>query len=316
MSQIVGRFNGEPGGVRTARTKAEQLRNKPLYALQEIDPDRHVLLAGPTASGKSALALALAREQGGVVVNADALQVYANWPVLTAQPDADEHAAAPHRLYGHIAADQPYSVGHWLAEVANLLDGGQRLIVTGGTGLYFRALTEGLAEIPPIPPEIRAEAERSASASMLADLDPATLARIDRANPVRVRRAWEVLMATGRGLADWQAATPAPLLPTDRAEPLVLSPPTDWLARRIDLRFDAMLDGGALDEARRNLATWTPGLSSARAIGATELIDHLAGRITLAEAAIRAKTASRQYAKRQRTWFRARMSGWHNLQLK
>ena len=316
MSENVARFNGEPGGWRTPRAKADHLGDTPIYLVPDLAPDRHILLAGPTASGKSALALALALDQGGVVVNADALQVYANWPLLTAQPSAADRAAAPHRLYGHIASDQPYSVGHWLDEVACLLDSGTRLIVTGGTGLYFRALTEGLADIPPIPPEIRAAAERRAPAALLADLDAPTLAQIDRANLVRVRRAWEVLAATGRGLADWQAATPAPLLPPESADCLVLAPPRDWLARRIDQRFDAMLAGGALVEARGNLATWQPGHPSAKAIGAADLIAHLHGHITLDEATSRAKTASRQYAKRQRTWFRARMASWHNLQLK
>ena len=289
--------------------------DKPLYSLPKLSPDRHVLIAGPTASGKSALALALARDQGGVVVNADALQVYANWPVLTAQPGAADLAAAPHRLYGHVAADRPYSVGHWLVEVAALLDTGARLIVTGGTGLYFRALTEGLAEIPPIPARVRAAAAMRDPAAMIADLDAPTRARIDCANPVRVQRAWEVLRATGRGLADWHSATPAPLLPKGSADLVLLSPPRDWLAGRIDHRFDAMLAGGALEEAQANLAAWNPALPSAKAIGAAELIDHLAGRATLAEATSRVKAASRQYAKRQRTWFRARMQDWHNLKL-
>ena len=302
-------------GNRGWRRKGRRLDGKHLYALPVLDPRRPVLIAGPTASGKSALALDLARAQGGVVVNADALQVYDAWPVLTAQPSAADRAQVPHRLYGHVAGDQPYSVGHWLAEVADLLASGARLIVTGGTGLYFRALTEGLAEIPPIPPEVRAEASIRAAADLLAEVDAATLARIDRANPVRVRRAWEVLRATGRGLADWQAATPAPLLPTDKAACLVLTPPRDWLADRIDRRFDAMLAAGALDEARGNLARWDPALPSARAIGAADLIDHLAGRVTLDEATDRAKIASRQYAKRQRTWFRARMGDWHDLPL-
>ena len=177
MSENVARFNGEPGGWRTSRAKADHLGDKPIYLVPDLAPDRHVLLAGPTASGKSALALALARDHGGVVVNTDALQVYADWPLLTAQPTAADHAAAPHRLYGHIASDQPYSVGHWLDEVARLLRTGNRLILTGGTGLYFRALTEGLAEIPAVPPEIRAEAERRAPAALLAEIDAATLTR-------------------------------------------------------------------------------------------------------------------------------------------
>ncbi len=288
-----------------------------LYSLPEIDFSRHILLAGPTASGKSALALHLARAQGGTIVNADALQVFANWHLLTARPSPADLAQAPHRLYGHVPADASYSVGHWLGEIAALLATGQRLIVVGGTGLYFRALTEGLAEIPPVPADIRAAAMRRSAdpAALIADLDPATRARIDLANPVRVQRAWEVLQATGRGLADWQAATPPPLLPPESATMLVLSPPAAWLADRISRRFDAMMEQGALDEVRRNLAGWNPALPSAKAIGAADLVAHLQGQITLADAITQAKAASRQYAKRQRTWFRARMKDWHNLQL-
>lgn len=275
------------------------------------------MLAGPTASGKSALALHLARDQGGAIVNADALQVYRNWALLTARPLAADLMLAPHRLYGHVAPDQPYSVGHWLAEVAALLATGERLIIVGGTGLYFRALTEGLAAIPPISADIRAEADqrRADPAAMVAALDAETRARIDLDNPVRVQRAWEVLQATGRGLADWQDATPPPLLPPDRATLLVLQPPTDWLAARINRRFDGMMDMGALDEVRANLPAWNPALPSAKAIGAADLVAHLQGQTPLADAVINAKSASRHYAKRQRTWFRARMKNWHNLKL-
>jgi tRNA dimethylallyltransferase len=279
-----------------------------------MDPTRPVLIAGPTASGKSALALAIARAQGGVIVNADALQVYANWRILSARPSPEEEAQAPHRLYGHVAPDQEYSAGHWLREVAPLLDAGPRPIVVGGTGLYFAALTEGLAEIPPVPAEIRAAGERLLRAAGLAALrealDPETCARIDLANPRRVQRAWEVQAATGRGLAEWQDATPPPLLPLARAIPILVEAPKDWLSPRIARRFDAMLAAGALDEARANLATWDAARPAAQAIGAPELIAHLRGETTLDEARAAAITATRQYAKRQRTWFRARMRGW------
>ena len=179
-----------------------------------ISREAPVLIAGPTASGKSALAAALAARDGRVVVNADALQVYGCWRILTARPSVAEEAALPHALYGHVAADQAYSVGHWLREVVALLD--RPVVIVGGTGLYFRALTEGLAEVPPIPLAVREAGDalmRSDPAAMVAALDPATAARIDLANGARVQRAWEVLQATGRGLADWQAATPAPALP-------------------------------------------------------------------------------------------------------
>ncbi|MCU0911871.1 MAG: tRNA (adenosine(37)-N6)-dimethylallyltransferase MiaA [Rhodobacteraceae bacterium] len=281
---------------------------------EDIGRDRPVLIAGPTASGKSALALAIAETLGGVVVNADALQVFAAWPVLTAQPGPADRARAPHALYGHLPFDAAYSAGDWLREVAPLLAGPERPIIVGGTGLYFLALTEGLAEIPAVPHEVRAEADRRMArdgvAALAAALDPATRARIDLSNPARVQRAWEVLRATGRGLADWQADTPPPLLPTGRAHALLIEASKAWLDPRIAARFDAMLAAGALDEARAERARWSPARQSSKAIGAAELIAHLDGRMTLAEARAAAILATRQYAKRQRTWFRSRMKGW------
>lgn len=282
--------------------------------LSQLPPDRPVLIAGPTASGKSALALHVARTRGGVIVNADASQVFANWRVLTARPGAEDEAQAPHLLYGHVPGDAPYSVGHWLREVAPLLRDGPRPIIVGGTGLYLSALTEGLAEIPALPDHIRPEAEArlrdGGLAALLADLDARTLARIDRQNPMRVQRAWEVWRGTGRGLAAWQDATPPPLLPLQDALPILVDAPKDWLNSRIARRFDQMLKAGALDEARANLATWNPDHLSSKAIGAPELIAHLQGRMTLAAAQEAATVATRQFAKRQRTWFRARMRGW------
>ena len=288
-----------------------------MQSLDHIPPDRHVLIAGPTASGKSALALQLAERQGGVIVNADAIQVYANWRVLTARPSARDEARARHALYGHIAFDADYSVGHWLRELAGLLESGERLIVTGGTGLYFTALTEGLAEIPPTPPDIRAEADAIRSeaglAPLLAALDARTRARIDTQNPMRVQRAWEVQRATGRGLAAWQDDTPPPLLPLAQCTALVVEAPKDWLTPRIERRFDQMLEMGALDEARANLAQWDPALPSSKAIGAPELIAHLRGALSLDAARAAATIAPRQFAKRQRTWFRARMREWGHM---
>lgn len=279
--------------------------------------DRAVLIAGPTASGKSALALAIAEAAGGVIVNADALQVFANWRVLTARPDDADLARAPHALYGHVPGDAPYSTGHWLREVAAILRGGERPVIVGGTGLNFAALTEGLAEIPPTPPDVRAEADRrmqaGGAAALLAGLDPATLARIDTANPARVQRAWEVQKTTGRGLAAWQAETPPPLLALRDCLPLVVTAPPDWLTPRIVRRFDQMLERGALDEARANLTGWDVRRPSARAIGAPELVAHLRGEMTLDQARAAAITATRQYAKRQRTWFRKRMRDWQTI---
>jgi tRNA dimethylallyltransferase len=277
-----------------------------------LDPARPVLIAGPTASGKSALALAVAEAGGGVVVNADALQVYADWRVLTARPPAEEEARAPHALYGQVPRDAAWSVGHWLRAVTTYLDGARPIIV-GGTGLYFSALTEGLAEIPATPPSIRAEADAIALPDLIAGLDAPSAARLDLNNRARVQRAWEVLRATGRGIAEWQAATPAPLLPLDAAQPLVLRPDPGWLDARIARRFDLMLDDGAVEEVRANLPHWTPRAPWARAIGAPELVAHLRGETDLATARVRAILASRQYAKRQRSWFRSRMGGWREI---
>ena len=268
-----------------------------------------MLIAGPTASGKSALALQIAKRQGGAIVNADALQVFENWRVLTARPDPAEASQAPHHLYGHVAWDASYSVGHWLRDLAPLL-GGMRPIIVGGTGLYFRALTEGLAEVPPTPPDIRAEADRLTLAQLIAALDPATAGGVDLNNRARVQRAWEVLQSTGRGLAEWHADTPPPMLARDRCTALRLEAPVAWLNDRITARFDAMLAHGALDEARENLPRWDPNLVSMRAIGAPELMAHLQGTLSLEQARAQAIIASRQYAKRQRTWFRARMRDW------
>nr|WP_245398675.1 tRNA (adenosine(37)-N6)-dimethylallyltransferase MiaA [Oceaniglobus trochenteri] len=274
------------------------------------------MIAGPTASGKSALALAIAETAGGVIVNADALQVFGNWRVLTARPDDGDLARAPHALYGHVPGDAPYSTGHWLRDVAGL-PGGARPIIVGGTGLYFAALTEGLAEIPPTPSEVRALADarlaQDGAPALLAELDAATAARIDRLNPARIQRAWEVQQTTGRGLAAWQDETPPPLMPPETCLPVVIDAPPEWLSPRIERRFDMMLDQGALNEARANLPGWDARRPASRAIGAPELIAHLRGDITLDEARSRAIVATRQYAKRQRTWFRKRMRAWHHI---
>lgn len=285
--------------------------------LPAVDPARHVLIAGPTASGKSALALAIARAQGGVVVNADALQVWSCWRVLTARPSPRDEAAAPHVLYGHVDPGHGYSVGDWLAEVAALMATGQRLIIAGGTGLYLSSLTRGLAVIPPVPAAIRARADAWLAAGglpeMVRALDERTRAGLDLRNPARVQRAWEVLEATGRGLADWQADTPAPLMDAKAATRLVLNTDRDALAARIARRFDAMLAEGALDEVAAMLPRWQPAAQWTRAIGAAELAAHLRGELTLAEARELAVIATRQYAKSQRIWFRNRMRDWDQL---
>ena len=287
--------------------------------LREVPPDRPVLIAGPTASGKSGLALALAQAQGRAIVNADALQVFGCWRVLTARPTAEEEAQVPHHLYGHVACGQDWSVGHWLRAVQGLLRHDPRPVIVGGTGLYFTALTEGLAEIPPTPADVRARADArlatEGAAALLAELDGATAARIDRRNPARIQRAWEVQAATGRGLADWQDRTGPPVLPLTAAHPLVLRPDPAWLGARIDSRLAAMIRGGALDEVRAALPRWAPAAPWARAIGAPELVAHLTGGMPLVEAEAQACVATRQYAKRQRTWFRNRMGHWPAMEL-
>ena len=286
---------------------------------QDIPADRPVLIAGPTASGKSALAARIVAEGGGVIVNADALQVHDRWRILTARPTLKEEAALPHRLYGHVGPDQPYSAGHWLREVEGIMADGVRPVIVGGTGLYFGALTRGLARIPPTPPEVRSEGDAllhgEGLAALVWGLDPATAAGIDLQNPARVQRAWEVLRATGRGLAAWQAETGAPLLPLGSATALVLDPARDWLAARIGARFDAMLAAEVLDEVRATLPHWDPVAPWARAIGAPELVAYLRGEVPLDTAVEAAKAATRQYAKRQRTWMRNRMAEWRRLAL-
>ena len=280
--------------------------------LGRVSRELPVLIAGPTASGKSALAMEIAARDGREVVNADALQVYGCWRVLTARPSVADQATLPHALYGHVGRQEPYSVGHWLREVRGLLD--RPVVIVGGTGLYFAGLTGGFAEVPDIPFEVRAEADAlrlgGHMAAMRAGLDRATAERIDLANPARVQRAWEVLRATGRGLANWQGDAAAPVLPRAKAEALVLRPDVAWLDARIARRFSAMLEADALAEVAAEMPFWVAERPSARAIGAAELREHLLGRMTLAQATEAACLATRQYAKRQRTWFRSRMQDW------
>jgi len=256
----------------------------------------------------------IAAEYGGQIVNADAIQVFDGWHVLSARPSQEDEAEFPHRLYGHIPIDGKYSVGHWLRDIAPILVEKTRPIIVGGTGLYFSALTQGLAEIPATPSDVRKLADeiraKDGFETMLTALNQNTLNRIDVNNPMRVQRAWEVLQSTGRNISDWQDATPPALLPLDKVTPIVFDVDKDWLTNRIDRRFDLMLEHGALDEARENLATWNPKNLSSKAIGAPELIDYLLGKQSIEQAREKATIATRQYAKRQRTWFRARMSDW------
>ena len=284
--------------------------------IETIDPERHVVIAGPTASGKSALALALAQAQGGTIVNADALQIWSCWRVLTARPDDADLAAAPHALYGHVDPGQSYSVGDWLGEVAALKG---RLIVAGGTGLYLTALTSGLAHIPPVPPEIRDTGDAILAAGglddMIAGLDDASREKIDLQNPARVQRAWEVLQATGRSIVDWQSDTPPTLIAPEDATCLVLNSDRDWLAKRILVRFAQMWHDGAVEEVRAMMPLWDERAQWARAIGAPEIAAYLREDIDARTAKGRAIVATRQYAKSQRIWFRSRMKSWRKLQV-
>lgn len=287
---------------------------------------RPLLIAGPTASGKSALALAVAERDGGVVINADALQVYACWRVLTARPSEADCARAPHRLYGHVACDAAYSTGHWLRDAVAAIDAaraeGRRPIVVGGTGLYFEALTRGLAVVPPTPPEIRAAAMARRTdggvAALVADLardDPETLAGLDRQNPMRLMRAWEVFAATGRGLADWRRTPAPPALPLEACGYYVIDAEKSILDRTIERRAHLMVEQGALEECRRfRAAGFDLAGPSGRAIGAAELLAHLDGRLALDAAITATALATRRYAKRQRTWLRNRMAAWPRLQ--
>lgn len=281
-----------------------------------------ILIAGPTASGKSALALRLAEMVDGCIVNADALQVYDCWSILSARPSTKERAKAPHHLYGHIGKRIPYSAGHWLREVEQTLKiTNKRPIVVGGTGLYFLALTKGLAQIPEIPTEIRKAGDElrikngnTGFTLALSHNDPKTLAKLDQNNPVRLQRAWEVWTATGRGLSDWQEETSPPLVNPINAVKITLTTERDWLTERIEQRFNKMMEIGALDEVRNYFNDgWDPTLPSAKAIGAQELVAYLNGTLDINSAISQAKAQTRKYAKRQRTWFRSKMADWHQI---
>ncbi|MCV2886730.1 tRNA (adenosine(37)-N6)-dimethylallyltransferase MiaA [Ruegeria aquimaris] len=281
--------------------------------LPEIPEGRPILLAGPTASGKSALAMEIAERFGGVIVNADASQVYDCWRVISARPSDEDERRVPHRLYGYISCQTSYSTGHWLRDARATLAGAERPIIVGGTGLYFSALTEGMADIPETPPEIRAEADTLSMETLLAGIDPVTATGLDLMNRARVQRAWEVQRATGRTLHAWQAETPPPTLELRDCVPLVLGVDKLWLWDRIARRFNQMLNEGALDEVTAIMDHYTPALPAFKAIGVPELVAHLRGELSLDAAREKATIATRRYAKRQRTWFRARMRAWNHL---
>jgi tRNA dimethylallyltransferase len=275
-----------------------------------------VLIAGPTASGKSALALALAEAHGGVVINADSMQVYRDLRVLTARPTREEEVTAPHLLYGHVDAAVNFSAGAWVADAAVALAEARaqnRLpIFVGGSGLYFKALTRGLSAVPPIPPDVREDVRARLQQdgvetlhALLMQRDPASAERLKPRDRTRIARALEVVEATGRSLTDWHRDGLPPLLPPGTFSAVFLGPERDELYARIDARLGAMLKSGALDEvkalASRKLDSLLPAM---KAHGVPALIRHIAGELTLEEAAVIGRADTRHYAKRQFTWFR------------
>jgi tRNA dimethylallyltransferase len=275
-----------------------------------------ILIAGPTASGKSALALELAAKLGGVIINADSMQVYRDLRIITARPTPDEERRVPHRLYGHVDAAENYSVGRWFGEAAAALADtfgqGRPAIMTGGTGLYFSTLTRGIAAVPPVPAEIRRVVRNRLATEGVAALhqelskrDPATAARLKPGDRARITRALEVVLATGRSLTQWHEDNMPARLDLAAAAKVFLMPNRDEVGLRIDARFDAMMAAGALEEVRafaaRNL---DPNLPAMKAHGVPWLIRHLKGEIAMAEAVAQAKRDTRRYTKRQATWFR------------
>jgi tRNA dimethylallyltransferase len=296
------------------RTRGDTEANVKSTALG--DSSKAVLIAGPTASGKSALAFELAERIGGLIVNTDSMQVYRDLRILTARPTEAEEAAVPHRLYGHIDAGINYSAGAWVADAAKVIGQARALsrvpIFVGGTGLYFKALTRGLSAVPAIASEIResirARLERDGVEALHAELARRDVASAERVRPrdrTRIARALEVMEATGRSLTDWHREGLPPLLPPGSFSALFINPEREALYARIETRFDAMLKQGALEEVTRLAArNLDPLLPAMKAHGVPPMIRHLKGEITLVEAAMIARADTRHYAKRQFTWFR------------
>ena len=285
--------------------------------INQISSETPILITGQTASGKSHLALQIAEKRDRVIVNADAIQVYRNWRILTARPSIAEEALATHMLYGHIAAQIEYSVGHWLKDVQKILNIYPNPIIVGGTGLYFSSLTNGLIDIPDIPAQIRSEAKSRIQSdgfeSLIEEIDPETIKKIDKNNPVRIQRAWEVMKATGRGLVSWHRETPNPVLELKNCEKILVDGDAFIINNRISSRFDRMLDNGLLEEASKNFSTWDQKNPSSKAIGAKELMAFLNDDISMEQLKEKVVVATRQYAKRQRTWFRSKMKSWKKL---
>ncbi len=278
-----------------------------------------VLICGPTASGKSALAMRIAQERDGIIINADSMQVYSCWRILTARPSKCDESMLPHALYGHVHKGRHYSVGAWIRDLENALSSlsGRLPIIVGGTGLYFTALLDGLAPIPEIPAPVRQQGMQLLSSKgldgIVAELsvrDPETAAALDLNNPARVMRAWEVLTATGCGLVHWQQHKTRPLFKLKEVEPLLVCPDPADTAANISDRLDRMLADGLIEECREAIKDWTPSMPYTKALGAREFRAHLEGGLELEAAVSRTCAVTRQFAKRQRTWFRSRMRDW------
>ena len=290
-----------------------------------MKPRRAILIAGPTASGKSALALSLAERHRGTVINADSMQVYQELRILTARPTPEEEARVPHALYGFVSAGEAYSVGRYIEDAARAIEAveaqGRLPVFVGGTGLYFKALLEGLSPVPSIPVEIRAhwrgEAVRIGAPELhriLAERDPEMAQRLRPSDPHRVVRALEVLEATGRSLAEWQRIPGEGVVGEDETIRLVLLPDRAALYRRCETRFDDMMRQGALDEvAGLSALALDPGLPAMTAHGVPHLLAALTGQTDLETAMARAKNDTRHYAKRQFTWIRRNMQSWRRL---
>lgn len=287
-----------------------------------MNTTRSILIAGPTASGKSALALALARTCGGTIINADSMQVYRELRILTARPTVHDEAAVPHRLYGHVGVADGYSAAHWLTDVqaaiADVRKDGRTPIIVGGTGLYFMALTQGLSPIPSIPEEIRRHWRQTGLQTPAAELhlelrrrDPVTAERIRDSDRQRIVRALEVFEATGKPLAEWQDEPGTPVLEAGDYLGLVVDLPRADLYTRADRRFGAMMKQGAQEEAERvRQMQLAPDLPAMRALGLAPLIAHIEGAMTLDEAREQSCRDTRHYIKRQLTWLRRNMIAW------
>ena len=282
--------------------------------IAENNKNTPILIAGQTASGKSDLAFQIAEKLDGTIINADAIQVFSNWRILTARPSAEDEAKIKHKLYGHVDGDSDYSVGTWLKQIKKILSDTSKPIIVGGTGLYFSALIEGLVDIPEIPKKIRLEADSRISKngleSLIKEIDKETARKIDLNNPRRVQRAWEVLISTGRGLNSWHNEKSKPILNLNQCKTILVDGDISSFNKRITKRFDQMMEQGLIREGENNLENWNETFPSSKAIGARELIAHLQNKITVDEFKEQILIATRQYAKRQRTWFRSKMKTW------